>query len=41
VDLWFQSLQGKLYLRSVIVQVSVAVFFLFLTVKALEARRWS
>jgi ABC-type transport system involved in multi-copper enzyme maturation permease subunit len=41
VDLWLQSLRGKLYLRSVIVQVSITIFFLFLTVKALEARKWS
>ena len=41
VDLWIQSLSGKLYLRSVIVQLSIAVFWLFLAVKALEARRWA
>jgi ABC-type transport system involved in multi-copper enzyme maturation permease subunit len=41
VDQWIQSLRGKLYLRSVIVQVSITVFFLFMTVKALEARKWS
>jgi hypothetical protein len=41
VDQWIQSLRGRLYLRSVIVQVSIAVFFLFLTVKTLEARKWS
>jgi ABC-type transport system involved in multi-copper enzyme maturation permease subunit len=41
VDQWLQSLRGKLYLRSVIVQLSITVFFLFLTVKALEARKWT
>jgi len=41
VDQWIQSLLGKLYLRSVIVQLSITVFFLFLTVKTLEARKWS
>jgi ABC-type transport system involved in multi-copper enzyme maturation permease subunit len=41
VDQWLQSLQGKLFLRSIIVQVSITVFFLFLTVKALEARKWT
>jgi ABC-type transport system involved in multi-copper enzyme maturation permease subunit len=41
VDLWIESLNGKLYLRSVILQLSLAVFWLFLAVKALEARKWS
>ncbi len=41
VDQWIQSLDGKLYLRSVIVQLSIAAFFLFLTVKVMEARKWS
>jgi ABC-type transport system involved in multi-copper enzyme maturation permease subunit len=41
VDQWIQSLRGKLYLRSVIAQLSITVFWLFLTVKALEARKWS
>lgn len=41
VDLWIQSLTGKLYLRSVIVQLSIAIFWLFLATKALEARKWT
>lgn len=41
VDLWIESLAGKLYLRSLIVQISVAVFWLFLATKALEARKWT
>jgi ABC-type transport system involved in multi-copper enzyme maturation permease subunit len=40
INLWLDSLAGKLYLRDLIGQVSLAVFFLFLTVKVLEARRW-
>ena len=41
VDLWIQSLGGKLYLRDVVLQSSIAAFFLFLTVKVLEARKWT
>jgi ABC-type transport system involved in multi-copper enzyme maturation permease subunit len=41
VDLWIESLSGKLFLRSVIAQLSIAVFWLFLAVKALEARKWT
>jgi ABC-type transport system involved in multi-copper enzyme maturation permease subunit len=41
VDLWFESLSGKLFVRSIIAQLSIAVFWLFLAVKALEARKWS
>jgi hypothetical protein len=41
VNLWLDSLQGRLHLRDLIIQVSIAVFFTFLTVRVLEARRWS
>lgn len=41
VDLWIESLTGKLFVRSIIVQLSMTVFWLFLAVKALEARKWS
>jgi gliding motility-associated transport system permease protein len=41
VDLWIESLSGKLFIRSIIVQLSIAVFWLFLAVKALEARKWT
>jgi hypothetical protein len=41
VDLWIESLSGKLFLRSIIAQISVAVFWLFLAMKALEARKWT
>ena len=39
VDLWIDSLGGKLYLRD-LVRLSLAVFWLFLTVKVLESRKW-
>ncbi|HEX3152459.1 MAG TPA: ABC transporter permease [Gemmataceae bacterium] len=41
VNLWVESLQGQLHLRELILQGSVVVFWVFLTVKVLEARRWS
>jgi ABC-type transport system involved in multi-copper enzyme maturation permease subunit len=41
VQLWLESLQGRLHLRDLIIQVSIAVFWIFLAVKVLEARRWS
>jgi ABC-type transport system involved in multi-copper enzyme maturation permease subunit len=41
VDLWFNSLDGKLQPVNLIFHLSAAVFWLFLTVKVLEARRWT
>jgi ABC-2 type transport system permease protein len=41
VHLWIDSLQGRLHIRDLFVQGSIAVFWSFLTVKVLEARRWS
>jgi ABC-type transport system involved in multi-copper enzyme maturation permease subunit len=41
IDLWITSLGGKLYVRDVVLQLSIAVFWLYLTVKVLEARKWS
>src|SRR5262249_2885555 len=41
VELWFNSLDGKLQLQLLIFHLSVTIFWLFLTVKVLEARRWS
>lgn len=40
VDLWFQAVGGKVYLRDLVVHGSITVFWLFLTVKVLEARKW-
>src|SRR5262249_22770521 len=41
VDLWFNSLDGKLQPQFLLFHVSAAIFWLFLTVKVLEARKWS
>lgn len=40
VDLWIQSLSGMLYIRDLVLWLSLAVFWLFLTVKVLESRKW-
>jgi hypothetical protein len=40
-NLWSQAISGQLPVSAVLVQVSLAVFWLFLTVKVLEARKWS
>jgi len=39
-DLWFDSLRGKLTPKFMVFHVSAAVFWLFATVKVLEARKW-
>lgn len=41
IDLWSESLSGQLPLRDVLLWVSMAVFWLFLTIKILETRKWS
>jgi ABC-type transport system involved in multi-copper enzyme maturation permease subunit len=40
VDLWIQSTSGMLYVRDLVLWLSLAVFWLFLTVKVLESRKW-
>jgi ABC-2 type transport system permease protein len=41
VDLWFNSLDGRLQLQFLLFPLSATVLWLFLTVKVLEARKWS
>jgi hypothetical protein len=41
IDFWMESVRGTLSPRFVIFYSSVAVFWLFLTHKVLEARKWS
>lgn len=41
VDFWQETFRGRLSLRSVLLHLSLAVFWLTLTVKVLEARRWA
>jgi ABC-2 type transport system permease protein len=40
LDLWDSSLYGKLHLSEVVSHLSLAIFWLFATVKVLEARKW-
>ncbi|GIW82193.1 MAG: hypothetical protein KatS3mg105_4000 [Gemmatales bacterium] len=40
IDLWINAIEGKMALRDLIFHVSAAVFWLFLTVKVLESRKW-
>jgi ABC-type transport system involved in multi-copper enzyme maturation permease subunit len=40
IDLWIHSLEGKLAVRDLLYHLSAAVFWLFLTVKVLESRKW-
>jgi ABC-type transport system involved in multi-copper enzyme maturation permease subunit len=41
IDLWIQSVRGMLAPRYLLFHLSAAVFWLFLTKKVLEARKWS
>jgi ABC-2 type transport system permease protein len=40
IDLWINSLDGLVAPRFLFFHVSLAIFFLFLTLKVLEARKW-
>jgi ABC-2 type transport system permease protein len=40
IELWINAFRGKLELRALVFQSSLAVFWLFLTYKWLEARKW-
>jgi len=41
LTLWQSSLNGELAVQTILVHLSLAVFWLFLTVKVLEIRKWS
>lgn len=40
LNMWLESLAGRLPVRDVILQLSFAAFWLYLSVKILESRRW-
>ena len=40
IDIWWESLDGRLAVSQLFYHASVAVFWLFLTVKVLESRKW-
>jgi ABC-2 type transport system permease protein len=41
LELWFDSVEGKLNPRYLICHLSFAVLWIFMTIKVLESRRWS
>jgi ABC-2 type transport system permease protein len=41
VDMWFESVAGRLPVRDCLLYASMGVLWLFLSVKVLEARKWS
>jgi ABC-type transport system involved in multi-copper enzyme maturation permease subunit len=41
LTLWDEAVSGRLPVRDLILQTSLCIFWLFLTVRVLEARRWS
>ncbi|MHB1422327.1 MAG: ABC transporter permease [Gemmataceae bacterium] len=41
IDVWFDTLDGQLFFRQVIFFVSLALVWLFLSAKVLEARKWA
>jgi ABC-type transport system involved in multi-copper enzyme maturation permease subunit len=41
VELWATALQGQLAIKDLLFPISATVFWLFLTFKVLEARKWS
>jgi hypothetical protein len=41
LDLWITTLEGKLPPLDLLIQVCAAVFWLFVTIKVVEARKWS
>jgi len=41
IHMWSESLEGRLPLRDTILFASIGVFFLFLSVKVLETRKWN
>ena len=41
LQLWTEALHGQLPLQGVLIQLSMMVFWLFLTLRVVEARKWS
>jgi hypothetical protein len=38
--LWMDSLRGQLLVRDLVLQLSMGIFWTYLTLKSLEARKW-
>jgi hypothetical protein len=41
ISMWIESLEGRLPLRDALIYASLGFFFLFLSVKVLETRKWN
>jgi hypothetical protein len=41
IDLWLNAARGTITLRLIVLHLAMATFWLFLTTKVLEARKWS
>jgi hypothetical protein len=41
ISMWSEALEGRLPLRDTILYASIGMFFLFLSVKVLETRKWN
>ena len=41
IDMWIEAIRGKIWLKDVCFHMSAALMWLFMSVKVLEARRWS
>ncbi|WP_020470217.1 ABC transporter permease [Zavarzinella formosa] len=39
-SLWFESIEGRINLRDMVLQFSITFFWFFLSLKVLQARRW-
>ena len=40
INLWFNTLEGKITPQLLLFPISMTIVFLFLTVKVLESRKW-
>jgi len=40
VDLWINVMSGRMAPRDLVIYLSATVFWLFLTIKVLESRKW-
>jgi ABC-type transport system involved in multi-copper enzyme maturation permease subunit len=40
IDLWINVMQGRMAPRDLVIYLSLTIFWLFLTVKVLESRKW-
>lgn len=41
LNLWFESIEGRVHVKDMVLQFSMTFFWFFLALKTLEARRWA